>query len=467
MRKEAIQNRDTQSYEDWGVPTEEQFNPIDIPPEYRNVEWSREELSIRQLWYMYLRDELILQPDFQREYVWDIGRASRYIESIMLGLPTPAIFLAEEGSGRWVVIDGHQRLETLIRYMSPLLEHSAKEIGKHISNLKLPPLRLSGIEVLRELNSTTILELPIYARAKLWETGLTVVKLPKTCHSDMKYVLFSRLNQGSMSLNNQEIRNCLYRGRYNNLLARLSESAGFLELWGKSKPDKRMKHRELVLRFFALLHRIDKYRTPFRAFLNAEMEENQSLTPDQEITFSKEFDIAIDWARNVFSDKAFRLFSIGTSAHPPGHWQRRRDDLIYEVETVSFAQNSEGLMSAIKNMASTQVSTFYSALCYQLVGAMVRRPFIDTLNQGTTHPKNVRLRSELWHQILKNSIDNVSRILDDYYRVDRVLKDTSPCPVCGQVVQFEDAQLVTKKSGAVALHRFCATKSPNPFIAGI
>lgn len=461
------QDKETQSYEDWGVTIEEQFSPLDIPPEYRHIEWSKEDLTIRQLWDMWLRGELILQPDFQRGYVWDIGRASRYIESIMLDLPTPAIFLSEVANGDWVVVDGHQRLETLIRYMAPLLEHSAQEASKYSHSLRMTPLRLGGIEVLRELIGTTILDLPVETRAQLWETYLTVVKLAKTCHSDMKYMLFTRLNQGSMSLNNQEVRNCLYRGRYNDLLTRLSESEGFLELWGKSKPDKRMKHRELVLRFFALLHRIDKYRMPFRTFLNDEMGANQTLTDDQELAFSKEFELAMHWVTNVFSDKAFRLFSVGNIAHPPGHWQRRRFDIIYEVEMVSFARHSAELTLMIKQMNSQQVPVFYRALYYQLVKIMTTQDFVATLHQATTSPQKIKLRFQLWNHTLTYSISNVSRLLDDYWRVERLQNKSLPCPVCGQIVQLEDALVVVQKPGERLMHRFCAIQSPYPSIASV
>lgn len=459
------QDKEIESYEDWGITTEEEFSPLDVPPEYRNVEWSKEDLTIRQLWDMWLRGELILQPDFQRGYVWDIGRASRYIESVMLGLPTPAIFFSEEGNGGWVVVDGHQRLETLIRYMTPLLEHSAKEAGRYSHALRMTPLRLSGIEVLKELIGTTILDLPIERRAKLWETCLTVVKLARTCHSDMKYILFTRLNQGSMSLNNQEVRNCLYRGRYNDLLTRLSESEGFLELWSKSKPDKRMKHRELVLRFFALLHRIDKYRMPFRTFLNDEMEANQTLTANQGLAFSKEFDLAMHWVRTIFSDKAFRIFSVGNIAHPPGHWQRRRFDIIYEMEMVSFAKHSAALTLITQQMDSKQVPVFYRAAYFRLMRTMTTRDFVATLHQATTSPEKIRLRFQLWNQSLAYSIGNVARLLDDYRRVERLLNESLPCPVCGQIVQLEDAVEVAQKPGERLMHRFCAIQSPDPFIA--
>lgn len=452
---------------DWGAPNEEQFSPLDVPPEYRSIEWSKEDLSVQQLWDMWLRGELILQPDFQRGYVWDTGRASRYIESMLLGLPTPAVFLSEVDIGHWVVVDGHQRLETIVRYMAPLMKHSAREAGRHSHMLTLTPLRLSGVEVLSELSGKTILDLPVRTRAVLWDAQLTVVKLARSCHRDMKYALFTRLNQGSMSLNNQEIRNCLYRGDYNDLLARLSESKDFLDMWGKSEPDKRMKHRELVLRFFALLHRMDKYRMPFRAFLNDEMEENQTLPDEQRRTFSEEFKIGLLWVRRVFGERAFRLFTIGSTAHPPGNWQRRRFDIVYEIEMVSLAKHSVQLTHSVERMNHQELTVFCRALYYQLVKSMTTQEFVATLHHATTSPRTITRRYQLWDQILAFSIGNVDRLLDDYLRIHRLLSTSSPCPICEQSVQLEDAQVIAHSSGERLAHRYCALQSPYPLIASV
>ena len=463
----VTQHEEAGANEDWGALTEEQFSPLNVPPEYRSIEWSKEDLSVRQLWDMWLRGDLILEPDFQRGYVWDIGRASRYIESMLLGLPTPAVFLSEVDAGHWVVVDGHQRLETIVRYMAPLMEHSAKEADRHSHMLSLTPLRLSGIEVLDELSGKTVLDLPVGTRAVLWDAQLTVVRLARSCHRDMKYALFTRLNQGSMSLNNQEIRNCLYRGNYNDLVAQLSESEDFLKMWGKSKPDKRMKHRELVLRFFALLHRMDSYRMPFRVFLNDEMEENRTLTDEQKRAFSEEFRLGLLWVRRVFGERAFRLFTLGSIAHPPGHWQRRRFDIVYEIEMVSLAKHSAQLTQTVGRMEPQELIVFCRALYYQLVKVMTTQEFVATLHHATTSSQTIRRRYQLWGQSLAVSIGNVDRLLDDYWRLDRLHSTASPCPICEQAVQLEDAQVIAHSSGERLVHRLCALQSPYPLIASV
>jgi len=224
--------------EDWGLDTSDEDFILYVPPEYRNIGATQRKATVKSLWERYCGAELILQPDFQRHYVWDNTRASRYIESLLLRLPTPPIFLSEEMDDKFTIIDGHQRLESLFRYMQPLLSGPAGIKNVRIPYGSLAPLRLNGLEIMSELNRGMVTALPIDDRQKLWDTSLTIIVLPKTAHPDMKYVLFARLNQGSMTLNSQELRNCLYRGPYNDLIARLSEEQTFLGLWGRSNPDK-------------------------------------------------------------------------------------------------------------------------------------------------------------------------------------------------------------------------------------
>src|SRR5256885_8427128 len=189
-------------------------------------------------------------------------------------MPNPPIFVSEDDSNHegdsnhWVVIDGHQRLETLFRFMKPLLAGPTAAAGGDRAHVtQLAPLTLSKLEILPDLNGKGVIALNREDRARLWETPLSVVILPADSHPDMRYALFARLNLGSMSLNSQELRNCLYRGPYNKLIASIGESQHFLRLWGKTAPDKRMHERELVLRFFAMLHIGERYRRPFRVFL--------------------------------------------------------------------------------------------------------------------------------------------------------------------------------------------------------
>ncbi len=268
-------------WDDSEEPEGNEPQPLEIPAQFRYLlpEQSRmEPMSVRDVWNRYLTHELVLEPDFQRHYVWDETRASRYVESLLLGLPTPPIFLAEEKDGTWVVIDGHQRLKTLFRYMQPLLQRSIATATRPPAGLDiLSPLALKNLEVLSDLVGKRIDALTIEDRVRLWDYKLNIVRLPRTVHPELRYELFARLNLGSMSLNPQELRNCLYRGPYNRLLAELELDPTFLRIWHRNEPDKRMKHRELILGFFALVHRKEKYRSPYRLFLNEEMRENQDL----------------------------------------------------------------------------------------------------------------------------------------------------------------------------------------------
>ena len=95
--------------------------PLDIPPEFSRLVYTSNSKSVRELWNGYVNGQLILEPDFQRNYVWDTARASRFIESLLVDMPTPHIFLGEEDDGSLMVIDGHQRLETIFKYLQPLL----------------------------------------------------------------------------------------------------------------------------------------------------------------------------------------------------------------------------------------------------------------------------------------------------------------------------------------------------------
>ena len=315
-----VQRRNRRTDDEWEESeSEEKFTPIVIPPEYREMRWEKEDMRIRELWHSIDDRQIVLDPDFQRNYVWDVTRASRYIESILLGLPTPPVFLAEETDGSLTVIDGHQRLETLFRYMQPLLSGPSKAVGRehHLYSAR-SPLVLRSVKIMSELNGKDVTALTEEDRSKLWDSRLTVIRLPRAAHPDMKYELFARLNQGSMSLNSQELRNCLYRGGYNNLIARLGEDRTFLKLWNKNTSDKRMRHRELVLRFFALLHRRDRYRPPFREFLNAEMVENRDLSLEDQRHYRSELEVAMRWVERVFGMEVFRIFRIGNQVNPAG-----------------------------------------------------------------------------------------------------------------------------------------------------
>lgn len=448
------------SEEEWYESRDEdQYVPLYIPGEYRRLDAREDRITVRELWDRYCNNDLVLQPDFQRNYVWDNIKASRYIESLMLRLPTPAIYLSEELDEKWIVIDGHQRLESLFRYMQPLLSgprHSLKNI--RLPYGALTPLKLTGLEVLSELNGLGIEALALEDRDKLWETPLSIIELPKTAYSDMKYMLFARLNQGSMSLNAQELRNCLYRGSYNQLIARLSEGSSFLSIWGKSAPDKRMKHRELVLRFFALLHRRDKYRIPFRAFLNDEMEACRNIQQQGEEQYRQQFEKAVIWVDRIFGNEVFRQFRMGNENNPAGQWGRRRYDLVYEVEMVGFAQFGDLLDRLWNNADSKEQHMLRLIIRNKLATVMTADRFVDSINQGTTRVSAVNARFEEWLKVLESITKDSSSAIQQGELIQQALSESSICALCPYPVSSEDVVWVTVNGEQKLAHRFCQSQ---------
>lgn len=444
--------------EQWDETVEEEFISVDVPPQYRNLVVDQRQLSIRDIWSRYLSGQLILEPGFQRHYVWDKQRASRFVESLLLGLPIPPIFVAENPDGTWDIIDGHQRLESLFRFMQPLLVGpSGPEWPKAKAKMSLSPLTLMGCEVLHNLNGRGVTELDMSERERLWDRNLNTISIAKDSHPDMKFVLFERLNLGSMSLNPQELRNCLYRGPYNKLIAQLAEDPRVLATFGKSQPDKRMKDRERILRFLALAHRMEAYRTPFRSFLNDEMVANQHASREAISEYKKEFEDALEWTLRVFGQQAFRIFRVGSSGNPNGFWDNRRFKLLYGLELVGFNRVCDTLESVWSRLSTNSgKESFISGIRRRLAYVMMNERFLETLSQNTTSPHMMHRRFELWLEVLQRAVGAWESVIEEVDEVVALQRKSTACQLCpGQISAVEDASLVQRDGGTGLAHTYC------------
>ena len=445
-------------YDDYREYDEDSANdtdPIKLTQGFSTLEdadWAS--WSVRQLSEKIAIGTVALQPDFQRNYVWNSERASRYIESLILGFPTPPVFLAEDHDGTWIVIDGHQRLETLFKYMKPLME---QVLPQTVQNLET--LRLSQLAVLHSLNGQTVENLKARDRQALWDTNLQVGLLPKTVHPDLKYELFARLNLGSMSLNPQELRNCLYRGRYNNFIKRRSERLEFLQFWNPSRPepDKRMKHRERLLRFYAMLHRRGQYRTPFRVFLNDEMEAHRNISADDEAKFSEELDIAIKWTKRVFGREAFYRFEMGNSDNHQGRWVRNKMDILADVEMVWFAEVGNQLNVIWDNTSDTDREFLVKSLRRISINVMLQPKFQDALSKDRTRASNLEQRFDAWYRAMNAIIRYPEREIDTTKQIFRRLTTSEICNYCPNRMDMEDA--IWNSKGQL-VHRYCQRRPP-------
>jgi hypothetical protein len=190
--------------------------------------------SLRQIIDLIKSEDIEMSPDFQRNFVWDKTRQSRLIESILLGLPLPSIYLSQYHDGRLTVVDGLQRLTTIDRFMDN-------------------QFKLSNLEYLTECNGLNYDQLqnvlsPLRVR-KFGQTQIMCFVIDYRSPSKLKFDLFRRLNTGGKPLNNQEIRNCLSNPELQRTVKKMIELNSFKESTNNSIKDTRMDGRDAALRF--------------------------------------------------------------------------------------------------------------------------------------------------------------------------------------------------------------------------
>lgn len=231
-------------------------------------------------------------PPFQRAYVWSQKQASRFIESLLLGLPVPGIFLYKEpGTNKHLVIDGQQRLKSLQFFVE----------GTFLEK----KFRLTGIS--KQWDNKTYEDLEEADHLKLDDAIVhaTIFQQlePQTADSSIYYV-FERINTGGMRLSSQEIRVCLNYGPFAQLLLELSKQKNWRNIYGSES--KRLKDQELILRFLAFYFRDVKYQRPMGEFLNDFMEHHRQLAKRPREEFVEIFTKTIDLVALAIGPTAFR-----------------------------------------------------------------------------------------------------------------------------------------------------------------
>ena len=239
-----------------------------------------------------LRKETILVPDFQRAYVWPIRRASKFIESLLLKLPIPGIFLyREHGSHEQMIIDGHQRLETLRRFHDGLFDR--REFA------------LTGVR--EQFEGLTYRGLTDQQCATLDDSIIHATIIKQDAPNDggsSKYEIFQRLNANATPLSAQEIRAASFGGEFCDLLVELNENEDWRDLFGKKH--RRRRDEELILRFFALYHQSEEYERPMKGFINEFMRSNRNLQVYPGDQLEKLFTDTISVVSEKIGSRAFK-----------------------------------------------------------------------------------------------------------------------------------------------------------------
>lgn len=237
------------------VPLEEKYKE-----QMRQIYPQKIELPISTLSEM-IKEQIKLNPEFQRRDIWTISKRSRFIESIIMNVPIPPVFLGEDEYGKYVVLDGRQRLTAVHEFL-------------------LNSYKLEGLKVWDELNNHSYHDLQKKGLDKaILRRFIPAVIILKESSAEVKYDVFDRLNTGGVVAAPMEIRNAIYRGEFNRLLHKLSDNKTFRVLWDipldddertDSKAYARMDDLELVLRFFALQD-YEKFTGTFGNYLSAFM----------------------------------------------------------------------------------------------------------------------------------------------------------------------------------------------------
>lgn len=269
-----------------------------------HTEWK--DITLSQLAEMYEARDIITDPDYQRKYVYKDKEASCLIESILIGIPIPVIYLCEEDNNIYSVIDGQQRITSFVRFLRNDFPLSGFQQGDYDG------------KYFRDLDKNI--------QRKLKSKSLRTVCLDKDSRH-LKYEIFSRLNLGAVKLKDQELRNCVYRGSFNDMLKEIARENQTLKLLFHDS-NIRGAYEERILRFFALRNYLELQGT-YKIMMNRYMDKHQN---DSEASIQKAkttYNGLIDIIKQVLGETAF--FSLS------GDGRKKFNGAVYDSIIIAFS----------------------------------------------------------------------------------------------------------------------------------
>ena len=283
-----------------------------ISDERQKLSTDRMDISFSELINMYKNKEIIIRPEYQRLFRWTSTQKTDFIESILLGIPLPPIFVAEDNNGIWEIVDGLQRASTIISFFGELGEDlsNIREAQANDENDDEPQVIAQNKWVLESGSLITDLEgfsvdtLPKKFVLNIKRATCRVEILRGSTNTGMKYELFKRLNSGGSTLTPQEIRNAIYRGTDNtiNLLTEeLSKDERFTKVVPLSKQKLLEQYdQELILRFIAFVNKVDEINSNTEKYLDDFMATH---------VYKEKFDA--DYYRDLFIRTVSLLSEVG------------------------------------------------------------------------------------------------------------------------------------------------------------
>lgn len=341
-------------------------DPDETPLKDRKVVTQPYDLSVTSVVSQINNGEIFLRPlnerpNFQRKYVWNNKLASRLVESILLNVPIPPIYLSQNEEFELDVIDGQQRLYSLYRFEDN-------------------QFALTGLDALKEFNGCRFHELPSKEQRKMKTHTLRCVLITNESHPEIKFDVFERLNSNTVPLNAQELRNCVHRGTLNELLGELVSGKDWLRILKKKAPDKRLRDEELVLRFFAF-HELglNTYRTPMKNWLNDASKCGRKFSADK-------IEELRDLWRNAI-EVSLIWFDAEQCYRRPGSKALNR--ALFDL----ISQTAKATDPNVAHDARDGVRAAFDTL-------LMDEEFMDLISRAVDHKKRTERRFALWDQAM-------------------------------------------------------------------
>ena len=297
----------------------------------------------------------IMDPDFQRDFIWREDKQSKLIESVIMRIPLPVFYMAEDNEGRMVVVDGLQRLTTFWRFLKGELR------------LKLPDRR--------ELHGHRFSELPHKIQNRVEDSNLTFYIIHSNVPERARLDIFERVN-GGVPLSRQQMRNCLFNGKATRFLKSQSQSRIFREATGKSLNTRTMRDREFINRFCAFqLFDVNDYRGDMDDFLAQCLHRMNKMEDVALEELSRDFHRGLSNNFLVFGRHAFRKHELG---------QEKRGVLnasLWDVMSTGLSEYEERLVKEREDILRQSVHRL-----------LKDEEFVNSISSGTNDSKNVKTR---------------------------------------------------------------------------
>lgn len=378
--------------------------------------------------------DIIPNPEYQRDYVYTDKQASKLVESVLMGIPIPTIYLCVEEDNTYSVIDGQQRITSLVRYLKN-------------------DFALNGLQELNELNGKCYKDLSKDIQKKLKSSSLSTISLLKQSTA-LKYEIFARLNQGAVKLNPQELRNCIYRGTFNKMLDDIAATNPHLHNLFHDD-NNRKSYQERILRFFALRNYQD-YQSSMLKTMNSYMELHRNDEEDEIKAAKDRFNNTIDIITQVLGNKAFMAFDRNKNTILEKFSGSVYDSIIIPFsffDKHSLIVNADKIREAVMNVKMTDES--YREDTYAATGSKVRV---------------IRRIQTIYNLILSitgnNSTDSDRRLFSEDERKMLYESSDKKCAICGNLIlNIDDCEIdhiipfakggKTELSNAQIVHRIC------------